>query len=54
MEKRDLEIAQIAEGKIHRTKTYKISSKVRKEAFNEYMKMFLKEPKKGVSVTFTQ
>ncbi|CAF2907363.1 unnamed protein product [Rotaria sp. Silwood2] len=48
LEKRDLEIAQIAEGKIHRTKKYKISSKVRKEAFNEYMKIYLKEPKKGL------
>lgn len=48
LEKRDAEIAQIAEGKVHRTKKYKIGSKVRKEAFNEYMKMFLKERKKGV------
>jgi hypothetical protein len=48
LEKRDLEIAQIAEGKIQRTKKYKISSKVRKEGFNEYMKIYLKEPKKGV------
>ncbi|CAF1127858.1 unnamed protein product [Rotaria sordida] len=48
LEKRDLEIAQIAEGKIHRTKKYKISSKVRKEAFNEYIKIYLKEPKKGL------
>ena len=52
LEKRDLEITQIAEGKIHRTKKYKISSKVRKEAFNEYMKLYLKEPKKGVSFYF--
>jgi len=49
LEKRDIEIAQIAEGKIQRTKKYKISSKVRKEGFNEYMKIYLKEPKKGVS-----
>jgi len=49
LEKRDLEIAQIAEGKIQRTKKYKISSKVRKDAFNEYMKIYLKEPKKGVN-----
>ena len=49
LEKRDLEIALIAEGKIQRTKKYKVSSKVRKEAFNEYMKLYLKEPKKGVS-----
>ncbi|CAF0962576.1 unnamed protein product [Adineta steineri] len=48
LEKRDLEIAQIAEGKLHRTKKYKISSKVRKQAFDEYMKMYLKEPKKGL------
>ncbi len=52
IEKRDLEIAQISEGKILRTKKYKISSKVRKEAFNEYMKIFLKEPKKGVRLDF--
>jgi hypothetical protein len=52
LEKRDFEIAQIAEGKILRTKKYKISSKVRKEAFNEYMKIFLKEPKKGVRFHF--
>ncbi len=52
LEKRDFEIAQIAEGKILRTKKYKISSKVRKEAFNEYMKIFLKEPKKGVRLHF--
>ena len=50
LEKRDLEITQIAEGKILRTKKYKISSKVRKEAFNEYMKIYLKEPKKGVRI----
>ncbi len=49
LEKRDLEIAKIAEGKIHRTKKYKISSKVRKEGFNEYMKIYLKEPKKRVN-----
>jgi len=49
LEKRDFEIAQIAEGKIQRTKKYKISSRVRKEGFDEYMKMYLKEPKKGVS-----
>ena len=54
MEKRDAEIAQIAEGKVLRTKKYKISSKVRKEAFNEYMKIYLKEPKKGVSFQFIQ
>ncbi|UJR35912.1 hypothetical protein I4U23_028653 [Adineta vaga] len=48
LEKRDAEITLISEGKLHRTKKYKISSKVRKEAFNEYMKMFLKEPKKGM------
>lgn len=52
LEKRDLEIIQIAEGKIQRTKKYKISSKVRKEAFNEYMKIYLKEPKKGVRFYF--
>jgi hypothetical protein len=49
LEKRDAEIALIAEGKVLRTKKYKISSKVRKEAFNEYMKTYLKEPKKGVN-----
>jgi hypothetical protein len=54
LEKRDLEISQIAQGKIHRTKKYKISSKVKKEAFNEYMKMYLKEPKKGVELLFTK
>ncbi|CAF4508243.1 unnamed protein product [Rotaria socialis] len=48
LEKRDIEIALIAEGKIQRTKKYKVSSKVRKEAFNEYMKLYLKEPKKGL------
>lgn len=42
---------QIAEGKIQRTKKVKSSNKIREEAFNEYMKMFLKERKKGVRVS---
>jgi hypothetical protein len=48
LEKRDIEIAQIAQGKVHRTRKYKASSKVRKDAFDEYMKMYLKERKQGV------
>ncbi|CAF0727372.1 unnamed protein product [Didymodactylos carnosus] len=44
LEKRDQEINQIADGKLLRTKKYKISSKIRQRAFNEYMKMYLKEP----------